>query len=274
MDGEGDDTLELTGDDILDEGDDQQQQQDEGDDLVIEIEGEEEPEEQGEVPRKLRALINERNKEIFARDKRIRELEQGRQAQPIEVGNKPDLWEDCEGDPDKYDAALLAYHDRKRQAEQAEHQRTQITQSQTDALNRANIAYRAKAETMGIKNIDQHEQAIAEALSPQHVGFIIQYSEKPAELIAALGSNPRALAQVVAEPDEMRRLAMLVRMEPKVTVKRKGPPPPELQTIQRGSASLSATADKKLEALEAKAAKSGDRSEVIAYKRQARQQAK
>lgn len=262
MDGEGDDTLELTSDDILDENEDQQeQQQDEGDDLVIEIEGEDGGDEQGELPKHLRA-------EIRARDKRIRELEQRNQPQPVEVGKKPDLWEDCEGDPDRYDAALLAYHDRKRQAEQAEQQRTQVTQSQTDALNRANIAYRAKAETMGLKNIDQHEQAIAEALSPQHVGFIIQYSEKPAELIAALGSNPRALAQVVAEPDEMRRLAMLVRMEPKVTVKRKGPPPPESQTIQRGSASLSENTDKRLAALEAEANRTNDRTKLIAYKAQ------
>lgn len=258
MDGEGDDTLELTGDDILDEGDDQQQQG-AGDDLVIEIEGEEAGDET-DLVKHLRTVARDAQREAA-------ELRRAQQPQTIEVGKKPEMDDvGIEWDPEKYEAALLAYHDRKRQAEQAEQQRGQATQAQTQQFERARVSYFSSAAKMGIKDPEAHVQKVASELTAEHTGFIMQYTDNPAALMAALNANPGLLAKVADEPDPIRQFAMLAKMDGKVTVKRKGPPPPELQTIQRGSASLSETGDKRLAALEKEADRTNDRTKLIAYK--------
>lgn len=89
-----------------DEGDDA----DEGDeDLLLNVEDEEgEPEPESGPMKRMR-------EQLEAEKKRRKEAEA--KIPKIEVGPKPDLWEDCEGDPDKFEAALDAWRQRKADAE-------------------------------------------------------------------------------------------------------------------------------------------------------------
>lgn len=243
-----------------DDGADPEQQ----DEVAIVIEGDDDiAEDETPLQKKLRA-------EIRDRDKRIKELERGSAPQQIEVGKKPDLWDDYNGDPDQYDAALLAWSDRKSRADAAQNAQRQATQQQTEHFERSRANYRAKAATMGLQGMEEAEQAVIDALGADYVGLIIEKANRPAEIIAALGKYPRLLAQVVDEPDAVRRIMLLANMENKVTVTRKKPPAPESETIQRGSAPLSTGEDKVAKGLFDKGVKSLDMTEYHAHMRKMR----
>lgn len=245
--------------DFDENGDEIELQQDQPEDeLAIEIEGDDVAEEETPLQKKLRSEIRER-------DKRIKELERNNAPKPVEIGKKPDLWDDCEGDPDRYEAELLAYHDRKRQAEQAERSQSEQQTTQQQAFEKQRFAYREKAQKMGVRDIDGAEQGIIDALGAPYLGAIIQYADNPAKVVAALAAHPRLLAQIADEPDDLRRLKLMFQMESKVTIKRKGAPAPEAATILRGTATVSG-GDKQLEKLEKDAERTGDRSALIKYK--------
>lgn len=264
---EQDDILELTevlveqepdfdenGDEI---GNAELQPEDDGE-LAIEVEGDDEPEDEPHLAKKLRAEVRERNK-------RIKELEARLAPKPVDIGKKPDLWEDCEGDPDKFENDLLAWTERKRQAEQADRAQSEQQTTQQQAFEKQRVAYRAKAQTMGVKDIDGAEQGIIDALGAPYLGAIIQYADDPAKVVAALAAHPRLLAQIADEPDDLRKLKLMFQMESKVTIKRKGAAAPEAGTILKGTANVSG-GDKALEKLEKDAERTGDRSKLIAYK--------
>lgn len=264
---EQDDILELTEELVeqeadFDENGDEighaEQPEDDGE-LAIEVEGDDEPEDEPHLAKKLRAEVRERNK-------RIKELEARLAPKPVEIGDKPDIWDAyCDGDPDKYEAALIEWNDRKRQAEQADRAQSEQQTTQQQAFEKQRVAYRDKARSMGVKDIDGAEQGIIDALGAPYLGAIIQYADDPAKVVAALAAHPRLLAQIADEPDDLRKLKLMFQMESKVTIKRKGAAAPEAGTILKGTANVSG-GDKALEKLERDAERTGDRSKLIAYK--------
>lgn len=231
-----DDNTELLLDTVAD---DQVIEQPPEDEISIEIEGEEADAGAAETDamRHMRAVIRDQGVELAKLKK---------PAAPVEIGKKPDLWDDCEGDPERYEAGLIDWHERKRQAEA----QIQTEQQQATARNRqfeqSQISYKAKAQAMGIKNFDAAEKVVIDELGSDYVGAIIQYADDAPKLIAALGTHPALLAKISDEPDPMRRLKILFKMEDKVKVTRKAPPPPEADTIVRGSAPLSPQASDKV----------------------------
>lgn len=264
---EQDDVLELTEDlveqepDFDENGDEigyvEQQSEDDGE-LAIEVEGDDEPEDEPHLAKKLRAEVRERNK-------RIKELEARLAPKPVDIGKKPDLWEDCEGDPDKFEADLLAWTERKRQAEQAANAENEQQTVKQQAFEKQRVAYRAKAQTLGLKDIESAEQNIIDTLGAPYLGAIISYADDPAKVVAALAAHPRLLSQIADEPDDLRKLKLMFQMESKVTIKRKGAAAPEAGTILKGTANVSG-GDKALEKLEKDAERTGDRSKLIAYR--------
>lgn len=232
----------------------------EGDDgdIHIEVEGEEIGEEP-DLVKHLRTVARDAQRELA-------EARKSQQPAPVDPGPKPTL-DDCEWDPDKYEAALLAWNETNRKAEQAKQAQQQAAQTQTQQFERARVSYTAKALQLGIKDPDAVVTKVAAALTPEHAGFILQYADNPASLMAALDAHPALLAKIAAEPDPMRQLVMISKMEAKVKVTRKGPPPAEAATIVTGSAQVSATKDKTADALFAKGEKSGDMSEYYAHQR-------
>ena len=234
-------------------------------DISIEIEGEEAAPDETPLQKNLR-------EEIRKRDKEIAELRKGAApAAQIVAGKKPDLWEDCEGDPDRYEADLLKWHEANRAVEQQQQAQQQKSQVTAQAFERAQIEYRAKAQTVGIRNFESAEATVKDALGSDYLGAIVQYADDPVKLVAALGTHPALLSKITDEPDPMRRLKMLFQMESKVKITRKAPPAPEADTIVRGSAQLSAASvDKVGDQIYKQCERTGDFSAYYAHQRQLR----
>jgi hypothetical protein len=91
---------------------------------------------------------------------------------------------------------------------------------------------------------------------------------------AALGKHPGKLAELAAIEDPIKFAAAVAKLEGTLKVQKRTRAP-EPETIERGNASVrQGGADQQLEKLEKEAARTGDRSKVIAYKRDQREKAK
>lgn len=226
--------------------------------FAIELEGDEPEEEGTPLVRDLRQQLRSAQKELS---------EHRRASQPkIEVGKKPDLWEDCDGDPDKFEAELTAWNDRKRKAEEQDREAERAVEVRNQDYQRRFVNYRAKAAQLPVKDFEDAEKAVIAALPELLQSAVVSYADDPAKVVYALAKHPARLAALAQEADPIKFVLAMKDLERNLkVVNRKRPPSPEAETVQQGSAQLSG-GDKQEKKLEAEAARSGDRSKLIAYR--------
>lgn len=220
------------------------------DDLVVSFgdEGEERPSD-SDLVRHLRQQLRERDK---------RDAEKPASVAPKDPGPKPTL-ADCDYDEDAFEQRLEKWKDEKRAADQAD-----------EAWSQQLTQHYEKATKLPIK-IDAYkaaEQNIVSTLSIEQQSAIVRYSKDSAKLILALDRQPAALAELAKTSDAGALVYKIAELDGKLkmTTKRKAPPP---EQHVRGSASLeNIGVDKRLEKLEKDAEKTGDRTKVVAYKKQ------
>ena len=122
-----------------------------------------------------------------------------------------------------------------------------------------------------VDDFDGAEHVVQSTLSQLQQNMIVHAVDKPELVIYALGSNPAKAKELAAIKDPVRFAVAIGKLETQLKVQpRKQPPAPERHV--RGTAG-GATIDNTLERLEAEADRTGDRSKVIAYKREQRAKA-
>lgn len=141
---------------------------------------------------------------------------------------------------------------RKREAEQ---QNRQIEQ-QRNAL--------------GVSDYDARSARVREALSDAQIAVLLNGVENQAQLIYALGGSQAKLDTLAGEDNLARFAVMLGKLEKDVKVQKRKAPPPEIQVRGATASIASGGADKELERLEKEAARTNDRSKVIAHTRKMR----
>lgn len=237
---------------------------DEDDGFEVELDGVE-PHQETENMRRLREHAAALAKDNADLRKRVAPVT------AAEVGKKPDLWEDCEGDPDKFESALLAWNNRKREVEQHQTSQREAQETANRTFLAAKVAFDERAKR--VKGVDMAvaERTVADALSPQWVGAIIESSPVAERVIAVLHKYPDQLQAIANEPQDWKKMRMLWDLESKVktNMAKTPPPPPESETIQRGSSPVAGSGmtqakfTKRLEELEAEASKNGGRRTKI-----------
>ena len=247
--------------------------------LAISFDDEEDPDadQEGDSPaiRAIRARNRELNKRAREAERRAAELEASRATTPkIEVGPKPDLWEDCEGDQDKFEAALDEWKAKKAKADEQEEKAQEKNRRIQDAYTNDVNAYQARKAELRISDDDLAPVTAALTLEQQAVA--IQAANDPAALAVALSKSPARLAELAKIDNPWKLAAAIARMEGKVKVQtnKKAPAP---NRAERGSASISDSAGglqakiDKLEAAWEKAGGTGDRTEIQRLKRELRE---
>jgi len=244
----------------------------EEEDLTFEVDGYGDEEEANDTPtmKRLRDQLREAQRE----NHRLKTAAP-QKVEKIEVGKKPDLWDDCEGDSDKYEAALSEWIDRKRKADAVEKEQTEAQEKAQADFARAESNLRVRAEKIGIRDFDKVRETVAERLGPVGaaafpvLASIPKLGDNMPGLMAVLGRNDKLMAEVAAlEP--YQQIFRLGQLSMGVKEVRRNGPAPERGTIIQGSAAVGATGDKHLEALEKKAQKTGNWDEYFAAKRQAK----
>lgn len=232
--------------------------------LVVQIGDDElEEDEAAKAPQWVRDL-RKRTRDL---ERENRELKAGKQPEAKELGPKPDR-ADFDYDDDAYDAAFLAWQDRKRDIEADARKREEQEQAQTQAWQGKLSRYAEKRGALGAKDYEDAETMVVDTLSVTQQGIIVQGADNPALVTYALGKNPTRLKELAALSDPIEFAFAVSKLEGQLKIKDRGAPPPE-RTV-RGSTGAAVSSDATIDRLRAEAAKTGDYSKVIAYKRQKR----
>lgn len=248
-----------------------EQVDDDENEVLVSI-GEESPP-QAEEPR-APEWVRELRKQNREKERRIRELEAKLQTtaqtenKPVVLGAKPKL-EDHDYDTDKFEAALSDWYERKRAADQDAEKARQEEQAQHDALQ-ARLDYYSKARAgLNVKDFEDAEYVVHDLFDLTQQWMVVHGAENPALVVYALGKNPKKAKEIADIKDHVKFAFTVAKLEKELKVtNRKAAPPPE-RTVQ-GTGRVSGSVDSTLERLRAEAAKTGDISKVMAYKRQLR----
>lgn len=246
-------------------------QEESGDEVIVSIGEETPPQEQEQrAPEWVRELrkshreLQRQNRELQAKLETTQT-----ETKPAVLGVKPTL-EGHDYDAEKYEEALANWFERKRQtdeqaqqAKRAEEETKQAWQAKLDAYGQAKAGLR-------VKDFEDAEMAIQEVFNVTQQGVVLQGAENPALVVYALGKNPKRAKELAGIKDPVKFAFAVAKLETQLKVtNRKAAPPPE-KTV-KGTGSLSGAVDSTLERLREEAAKTGNMSKVMAYKRQLRQ---
>ena len=246
-----------------------EQHEEESDEVVVSI-GEEAPpaEEEQRAPEWVREL-RKANRE---KERRIRELEAKLQTtaqtenKPVSLGPKPKL-EEFDYDADRFEQALDAWHERKRQHDLETERVRQAEQTQQQAWQAKLEGYsKAKAE-LKVRDYEDAEAIAQEVFNVTQQGVILQGADNPALVIYALGKNPKKAADLAKINDPVKFAFAVAKLEKelKVTNRRAAPAP---ERVIQGTGRVSGAVDSTLERLRAEAEKTGNYTKVLQYKRQ------
>ncbi len=264
-----DDVLEL--EDELTEEEGEIEEQDESDESEPEEEGEEEEFIGFEGEEAAPASAERETNLVRDLGAKVRELQRERalSEQPkVEIGPKPDLWDDCEGDPAKFEVALDAWKERKADAEKQEASQNETRERAVAEWQADHEVYVSQKGKLGRPDFDHAETAVQMALSDAQQSVIVMAADNKAALVYALGKSPARLAELakITNPIKLAKAVAELERNLKVQSRRKAPEPDERM---RGDGRVSSgSGDKVLERLEREAERTGDRSKIVAHKRQ------
>lgn len=216
---------------------------------------------------KLRKLNREKDREL--RELRAKAATPATSA-PAEIAkvDKPTL-AGCEYDEDEYETKLTAWHKQQAKAEEQQRAQADRQKAEQDAWQ-GKLATHGKAKAaLKVADYDEAEAVVSETLSVTQRAIIVSGADNSAIVEYALGKNPAKAKEFASITDPVKFAFAIAKLETQLKVTpRKAPPPPEKHV--RGNAPVAGGGDATLERLREEAAKSGDLSKVIAYKRQKR----
>lgn len=270
---EGQET-EQTTDEYQSEGDqDEGQNAEDGDgepDEVIVSIGEEAPppEEQTHAPEWVREL-RKTNRELQRQNRELQNKLQTTaqtETKPVVLGPKPKL-EDHDYDAEKFELALADWFERKRKADEIKAAQEAEVMNQQKAWKAKLDSYgRAKAE-LRVKDFEDAEAVAQELFNVTQQGVVLQGADNPALVIYALGKNPKKAKELSEIKDPVKFAFAVAKLEKELKVtNRKAAPPPE--RVVSGTGRVSGAVDSTLERLREEAARTGNMTKVLQYKRQ------
>lgn len=187
-----------------------------------------------------------------------------------ELGQKPTL-ESFQYDTEKYEAAheqwLLkkqAVDAEARRKEDEKNQQTLAWQAKMDGYGKAKVDFKTKAP-----DFDDAELAVQESLNQTQQGIILECAKDAPLLVYALHKNPAKLKELAAITNPVVFTWQLAYLEAQLKVTTKNQPEERVS----GVVATGRGGDQHLIKLQAEAARTGDITKVVAYKRQVRAKA-
>jgi hypothetical protein len=263
----------------IDEGEAEQEQseQQEGETEVEESEPEEQEvvisvgDEEIEQSESAPSWVSKVRKTNREQAKRVRELEAQLKAQQepaktaATLSIQPKI-EDFDYDSDAYETALFSWMDEKREVEAAQVAEKQAEESIQKEWVGQLEQYGEARKKLNVRDFEEAEDVVIESLNTTQQGIVIKGAKDSALLVYALGKNPKKAKELSDIKDPVKFAFAVARLESSLQVKgRKRPPPPE-RTVTNGSGNAGAL-DKTLDRLRNEAAKTGDMTKVLDYKR-------
>ena len=152
--------------------------------------------------------------------------------------------------------------DQQEQAKKAEQEKVvQQWQDRVKSYETKKTAIKAK-----VHDYDEAEELARDALNQTQLGILISGAENPELLTYHLGKNPAKAKELAAIQDPIQFAFKLAKIDAQVKVQQRKPTTSPEKKVE-GSAPLSGIVDAKEAELEKKALKTGDRTELIQYRK-------
>ena len=230
---------------------------------------EEEEKQAPEWVRNLRKNYRELQREKRELEERLKAVSPATEQSPVTPGKKPTL-EDCDYDSDKFENELAGWFERKRQSEEAEAQQKAKQREEQESWQKKLEGYTQSKTGLKVSDFEDAEETVLETLNVTQQGIILQGAQNPAVVVYALGKNPKKAKELGEITDPVKFAFAVAKLETQLTVtSRKQAPPPEKKINGNGSLDSS---NAQLERLREEAARTGDMTKVIAFKRQLKNQ--
>jgi hypothetical protein len=244
------------------------------DEVVITIAGESPPpeEEEKQAPewvRSLRKSYRELQREKRELEEKLKSVSPSPEQRPADPGKKPTL-EQCDYDSDKFENELASWFDRRRQAEDVTAKQVAQQQAEQESWKKKLEGYNTAKIGLKVSDFSEAEESVLENLDVTQQGIILQGAQNPAVLVYALGKNAKKAKELGEIKDPVKFAFAVAKLETQLTVtSRKQLPPPEKKLNGTGTVT---TTNAQLERLREEAARTGDMTRVVAYKRQLKSQ--
>ena len=210
--------------------------------------------------------VRQRNREL---EKELREtrkkLEEKTATKEPEVGAKPTL-QALDYDTAKYETAVADWYERKRKADEKSAAAREEAQKAERSWSERLEAYQTAKASFKADDFDEVEASALEVLDTTQQGIIVHGANDPTLLIYALGKNEAKAKEIGAIKDPVKFAFAIAKLEDQLKVSTRKPATQPEGRIQ-GNAAPSGVVDSTLERLREDAAKTGDFSKVMAYKR-------
>lgn len=241
--------------------------------LIVSI-GEDAPDEEEEVPEGAPEWVKGLRQSNRDQKKKIKELE-AREAERVtakervELGEKPKNEDYDFNELEKYETDLIAWHDRKRKLDADKQSVIEEEEASDKRYNDKLTAYNNNKKALKVNDFDEVEAVVTSKLSKQQQGIAIHGLEKPELFMLAVGKNQKVLDRLAAITDPIVYAVEIGMIYSKMkTTSRRSPAP---ETRLNGTAAIGIGSDKIMEKLERESEKTGDRTKILAYKRELRE---
>jgi hypothetical protein len=261
---------------------DQQEQQAEEDGEVVVTFGDEPPaattddEIEGKPAPAWVKDLRKQARELARENRELKQAQQATQQQTApkaeDVGPKPTP-EDFDFDAEKFGEALLAWNEKKKVADAKADAIRQEQEAAQAEWNKRIAAYNTAKAKLNVSDFEGAEDVVRQAMSPLQVNVMLDGADKPELLVYALGRNPAKVKELAAIKNPVKFAFALAKLETQLKVQPRATQPPPAERAVRSSAGGATAVDNQLARLEAEADRTGDRSKVIAYKREQRNKA-
>lgn len=194
--------------------------------------------------------------------KRIKELEKqlgNREKEPVKELKKPTL-ADCDYDDALYDQKLEEYFVAKQEVTKQEGKVKQAWEQKLET-------YSSKKNELKVRDFDDAEEIVKDTLNETQQGIILQGATNPALVVYALGKNEQKAKELAQISDPIQFAFEVARLETQMKITKRTPSTNPEKTVVGNERIVGGSHEKNLAKLREKARKTGDSTEVIAYKR-------
>lgn len=204
--------------------------------------------------------------------RKVRELEQQlstsehSQQSIVQLPEKPKLV-DFDFDDEKYDAAIGEWYETKRKHDEQLAKQKQEAEEQNREWQKKHQRYVEQRDALNLAGFDDAEMAVESGLSSTQQGLIVAYADKPALVVYAIGKNKQKMNELAAISDPVLFAIKMKELEKDMKVSRRKPSAQPEKKAASGDAGSAKAVSNTLERLREEAAKTGDFSKVVEYKR-------
>lgn len=224
--------------------------------------------------RTVRKVLKNTQKELRAAQQELKQLKGKQQSiqeeeKAIELGKYPEAEDEgIEYDTEKLVNARIAWKERQKQIEVREAEKREKQQKEQEAWQEKLGNYRQRAAALNAPDYQEAEDEARSSLNEVTQSIIVDQSKEPEKIVYAIGKREdirKQFQEANGNPVQIGRLLERLEKSMSITPKRKAPPAEKKVT---GGSSSSGSYEAMMERAEKKAAKTGDRTEIIRLKQQ------